>query len=157
MPRLVTSLILAAVVLSACGGSSADAGSRYLEIVNPVNCALQRLTDIERAASLGDGSFDPVALPSVQAGLAEVASLRRVAVREMLGENWPGSVSEQIEGMAEIWALAAEREQRLADAYDLGAYNMLMMQNLNDPLQDANPGLIRARLDVESAQETNRC
>lgn len=156
MARFPAVVIMVVVVMvAAC--SSTDAGSRYLEIVNPVNCALERIQAIERGASLGDGSFDPMALGSVQAGFAELASLRRTAVRELLNEKWPGSVSGEMDAMAEMWALVAERERNLADAYDLGAYNLLAVQHMNSPLEGANPGLIRAQLDLGSAEETNRC
>lgn len=143
------------ILMAAC--SPTDAGSRYLEIVNPVNCALERIQAIERSASLGDGSFDPMALGAVQDGLAELASLRRTAVRELLNEKWPSNVSGEMGAIAETWALAAEREQSLADAYDLGAYNLLAAQHMSNPLKGANPGLIRAQLNLGSAVQTNRC
>ena len=45
--------------------SDVDAGNLYLEIVNPVNCAVSAITELENANSMGDGTVDPSVLPEM--------------------------------------------------------------------------------------------
>jgi hypothetical protein len=137
--------------------ASGNPGERYLAAVNPVNCIVDELEQLERQASLGDGSFDPSVLPQMQGIWAKLASARRTAVRVLLNESWPSDVDAEIRELAGVWAQAAERHQALADAYDLGAYNLIIQNFTNNPLAETNPGLIRALLNLGSSQETNRC
>jgi hypothetical protein len=173
--RLSRKFLLALLVASgvACGGSdtpplasdapasvsraAGDPGERYLAAINPVNCLVEELGRLERQASLGDGSFDAAVLPQVQDVWGRLASARRTAVRVLLNDSWPTDVDAEIRKLASIWAQAAERNQALADAYDLGVYNVTIQSFNNNPLDEPNPGLIRALLNVGSAQETNRC
>lgn len=169
--KILLVLLVAAGV--ACGGSetpplvsnapvsvsraSGEPGERYLAAINPVNCLIEELGRLERQASLGDGSFDAAVLPQVQDVWGRLASARRTAVRVLLNDSWPTDVDAEIRKLASIWAQAAERNQALADAYDLGVYNVTIQSFDNNPLDEPNPGLIRALLNVGSAQETNRC
>lgn len=166
-------LALVAVTGVACGGAdtppliinapasvtaaTGEPGERYLAAINPVNCLIEELGRLERQASLGDGSFDAAVLPQVQDVWGRLASARRTAVRVLLNDSWPTDVDAEIRKLASIWAQAAERNQALADAYDLGVYNVTIQSFDNNPLDEPNPGLIRALLNVGSAQETNRC
>ena len=133
----------------------AAAGKRYLEIVNPVNCAARAVRAIENANSLGDGTFDASALTEIQNAAGKMASARQTAFRQMLDYAWPSKVKSEIELLAADWAKLAVSEQLLADAYDLGAYNSLNAET--KPQGQGNPGLIRGLLGLGTAEETDQC
>jgi hypothetical protein len=135
----------------------ASAGQKYLEIVNPVNCASRGLLAIEEANSLGDGTIDPSALGEIQAGFGLVAITKQTAFRQLLDYNWPSSVQSEIDILAADWARQASMYQQLADAYDLGAYNTTLTDFKAQPPGAGNPALIRGLLGVGAAAETDQC
>ena len=134
-----------------------SAGQKYLEIVNPVNCASRGLLAIEEANSLGDGTIDPSALGEIQAGSGLVATTKQTAFRQLLDYNWPSSVQSEIDILAADWARQASMYQQLADAYDLGAYNTTLTDFKAQPPGAGNPALIRGLLGVGAAAETDQC
>ena len=133
------------------------AGKRYLEIVNPVNCANRAELAIEKAHSLGDGTIDPAVLNEIQSAFGERAAARQTAFRQMLDYAWPSKVKNEIEVLAADWAKIAILEQQLADAYDLGAFNSLAADVKSRPQGQGNPGLIRGLLGLGTAEETDQC
>ena len=135
----------------------AAAGKRYLEIVNPVNCANRAHLAFEEAHSLGDGTIDPTVLNELQSLIGEKASARQTAFRQMLDYAWPSKVKSEIDVLAADWAKVAVLQQRLADAYDLGAYNSLAADMKSQPQGQGNPGLIRGLLGLGTAEETDQC
>lgn len=135
----------------------AAAGKRYLEIVNPVNCANRAQLAIEKANSLGDGTIDPAVLNEIQSAFGKIASARQTAFRQMLDYAWPSKVKNEIEVLAADWAKVAVWQQQLADAYDLGAYNTLMADLRSQPKGQGNPGLIRGLLGLGTSEETDQC
>jgi hypothetical protein len=135
----------------------ATAGQKYLEIVNPVNCANREARAIEEANSLGDGSFDPSVLGEMQAAYSLMASTKQTAFRQMLDYTWPSNVQGEMETLASDWARQAGWFQQLADAYDLGAFNSIAADIKAQPQGDGNPALIRGLLGVGTAAETDQC
>lgn len=133
-----------------------DAGTRYLAIVNPVNCAVRRVADLERRHSLGNGTVDPSFFEDFISAWAERASARQSAYRELLAARWPTAVAADIEVLAREWANLAQMEQDVANSYDVGSYNLALQQILSAP-SEANPGAIRAMLGLAPAEETDRC
>ena len=136
--------------------SVGDAGSRYLAIVNGINCMVRELQAFERLHSLGDGTIDPTMIPEVQVIWVKLASLREAAIREFLAEKWPAEVSNEINLLARDWATIARFEVLLSLAYDVGAYNQIMAQSIAFKAS-GNPGYVRAVLGIGPATETDQC
>jgi hypothetical protein len=135
----------------------ASAGQKYLEIVNPVNCAIRSELAIEEANSLGDGTIDASALGDIQTAAGLVASTKQTAFRQMLDYTWPSNVQSEIDTLAADWARQAGWYQQLADAYDLGAFNSILTDIKAQPQGDGNPALIRGLLEIGAAAETDQC
>ncbi len=135
----------------------ASAGQKYLEIVNPVNCAARQALAIEEANSLGDGTIDASALGDIQTAAGLVASTKQTAFRQMLDYTWPSNVQNEIDTLAADWARQAGWYQQLADAYDLGAFNSILTDLKAQPQGDGNPALIRGLLEIGTAAETDQC
>lgn len=136
----------------------ADAGAVYLEIVNPVNCAYRKFLDLESANSLGDGTFDPSALSEMKSAVADLGGARQVAFRSLMAQKWPDIIASDIDMMARDWAKAANAEEFVSGAVDIGAYNVAVASYLElASKSSANPGYIRATLGVGPASETDRC
>lgn len=135
-----------------------ESGAIYLEIVNPVNCANRAVTDLESANSLGDGTVDPAVLPELKSAVGKLAAARQVAFRSFMSKKWPDVVAPDIEIMARDWANAANAEESISGAVDLGVYNVLLA-SYRDLMSksSANPGFIRATLGVGPASETDQC
>lgn len=144
------------------GGSSADvlsideAGARYLDIVNPVNCAVTASVEVEKAHSLGNGTVDPAYLGELTSAWGRVAAARQTAYRELLDTTWPPEVAAEIDLMARDWSKVAQLEQGVANSYDVGSFNFAAQQVLNFPIT-SNPGIIRAKLNLAPATETDHC
>lgn len=135
-----------------------DAGAVYLEIVNPVNCANKAITELESGNSLGDGTADPAVLSELKSAFGELAAARQIAFRSLLSKEWPDVIALDIELLARDWAKAANAEEQLSGAVDLGAYNLAGASYLDlKSRSTANPGFIRATLEVGPASETDRC
>lgn len=135
----------------------ASAGQRYLEIVNPVNCAVRQGLALEEANSLGDGTIDASALGELQTSAGLVASTKQTAFRQMLDYTWPSNVQNEVKTLASDWARQASWYQQLADAYDLGAFNTILLDFKAQPQGEGNPALVRGLLGVGTAAETDQC
>jgi hypothetical protein len=135
-----------------------DAGELYLEIVNPVNCEVRAISELENANSMGDGTVDPSVLPEMKYLYSALGAARERAVRDFLEVVWPSTVATDIEMLAREWSKAARAETAISTVVDLGAYN-IAMTNYLDLLKnsDANPGYIRSALGVGPATETDQC
>lgn len=135
-----------------------DAGELYLEIVNPVNCEVRAISELENANSMGDGTVDPSVLPEMKYLYSALGAARERAVRDFLEVEWPSTVATDIEMLAREWSKAARAETAISTVVDLGAYN-IAMTNYLDLLKnsDANPGYIRSALGVGPATETDQC
>jgi len=138
--------------------SDVDAGNLYLEIVNPVNCAVFAITELENANSMGDGTVDPSALPEMKDLYSALGAARERAVRDFLEVEWPSTVAPDIEMLAREWSKAARAETGISTVVDLGAYNVAMSALLELwANSEANPGYIRSSLGVGPASETDQC
>ena len=136
----------------------ADAGTVYLEIVNPVNCAVHKATDLESANSLGDGTTDPSVLSELKSAYAAIGAARQVAFRSLMEQRWPDAIASDVETLARDWAKVAIAEESLSSAVDVGQWNVYMTAFLElRSKTTANPGFIRATLGVGPASETDRC
>ncbi len=135
-----------------------DAGELYLEIVNPVNCEVRAISELENANSMGDGTVDPSVLPEMKDLYSALGAARERAVRDFLEVEWPSTVATDIEMLSREWSKAARAETAISTVADLGAYN-IAMTNYLDLLKksDANPGYIRSALGVGPATETDQC
>jgi len=138
--------------------SGVKAGILYLEIVNPVNCEVRAISELENANSMGDGTVDPSVLPEMKYLYSALGAARERAVRDFLEVEWPSTVATDIEMLAREWSKAARAETAISTVVDLGAYN-IAMTNYLDLLKnsDANPGYIRSALGVGPATETDQC
>ena len=135
-----------------------EAGAIYLEIVNSVNCASRAITDLESANSLGNGTFDPAALPELKSAFGKLAAARQIAFRSLMSTKWPDVIAPDIELMARDWAKAANAEEFMSGVVDLGAYNVAGASYADVVSKStANPGFIRATLGVGPASETDQC
>ena len=138
--------------------SGVEAGFRYLEIVNPVNCAIRAISDLENANSMGDGTVDPSALPEMKDLYSALGAARERAVRDLLEVEWPSTVATDIEMLAREWSKAARAETGISTVVDLGAYNVAMSTLVEFwANSEANPGYIRSALGVGPATETDQC
>lgn len=138
--------------------SDVDAGNLYLEIVNPVNCAVSAITELENANSMGDGTVDPSVLPEMKDLYSALGAARERAVRDFLEVEWPSTVAPDIEMLAREWSKAARAETGISTVVDLGAYNVAMSALLELwANSEANPGYIRSSLGVGPASETDQC
>jgi hypothetical protein len=137
--------------------SKSAAGKKYLEIVNPVNCAIKAELKLEASISLGDGTLDPSYLKEIQAAYGKAADAKQTAFRQMLEFTWPTDVQGEMKIIAAEWAQDANTLQDIADAYDLAVFNEAVTNLKNRPTPKANPGLIRGLLGVGPSTETDRC
>lgn len=133
-----------------------DAGSRYLSIVNGLNCMMRESQAFEKRNSLGDGTIDPTMISEAQVIWAKLASLREAAIREFLAEKWPAEVSNEIDLIARDWATVARIAVNLSKAPDVGVYNQIMAQSIAFKAS-GNPGYVRAVLGIGPATETDQC
>ena len=147
----------------AAGALSLDeAARRYLQIVNPVNCAVNAFLAFEAENNFDDGSMPASLLDEALAHWGDQAVARQVAYRELLDEPWPTEVAEEIDLLARAWAQQAQEEQSLSESGSLGAYNSTLQFLLANggfaaDAEPANPGLIRATLGLEPSSVTDNC
>ena len=134
----------------------AEAGERYLEIVNDVNCAMRSYILLENSYALGDGTFDYVGLVELQPALSYLAEARESAVRNFLKISWPESVAAEIDLLSREWSKLARLEYSLSEAPDIGTFEIVSAEYRNFTTQ-SNPGYIRATLGVGPSSETDRC
>jgi|LakMenE01Jun11ns_1017448.scaffolds.fasta_scaffold9776326_1 hypothetical protein len=134
-----------------------SAGQKYLEIVNPVNCAVKAELAIEEANNLGNMTVDPSVLGEMQSAWGVVASTKQTAFRQMLDYTWPSNVQSEIEILAADWAKQASYYQGFADAFDLATFNYKVAAYLELPPGQGNPSLIRGLLGVGTSAETDQC
>jgi hypothetical protein len=138
--------------------SGVEAGFLYLEIVNPVNCAIRAISDLENANSMGDGTVDPSVLSEMKYLYSALGAARERAVRDFLEVEWPSTVATDIEMLAREWSKAARAETGISTVVDLGAYNLAMSTLVEFwANSEANPGYIRSALGVGPATETDQC
>ena len=60
--------------------SGVKAGILYLEIINPVNCEVRAISELENANSMGDGTVDPSVLPEMKYLYSALGAARERAV-----------------------------------------------------------------------------
>ena len=134
------------------------AGRRYLEIVNPVNCAMKSLLAFEGEHGNGTTILDPSLFDDYMAQWSRVASARQGAYRQLVGETWPLTATADVSALARAWATQAQTEQALSESQNVELYNAAAQRMLdNSSGSTANPGMIRALLNLAPATETDRC
>jgi len=105
------------------GMSMDDAASKYAAIVRPTNCALMDYSAVESKYDLGNGEVDLVGIDELTTNVGRVASARQKAVEELVGNDWPEEVGDDIEALALFWAGLQRKESAVSKATDLGTWN----------------------------------
>jgi hypothetical protein len=134
------------------------AGQKYLEIVNAVNCATKKRTELENANINDDGTVDIAAFDETIKLYGEIASYRQVAYRSLLNYEWPENVQAEIRNLASEWAKWAQEEQAISETVNIATFNTLvndLIKKSNSSI--ANPGLVRGLLGLDSASVTDNC
>lgn len=130
------------------------AGSRYLEIINPLNRARRALISFEQAHVYGGTGVVPAVFDQQKALVGNLAAARQAAYRLLLDEQWPA----EVETLAREWSLQGQVEQEIADALNVDSFNILIEGMKSNPVVvTANPGVIRAILNLAPLTETDRC
>ena len=133
-----------------------DAGRKYLEIVNAVNCATKKRTELENANSNEDGTVGIAAFDETIKLYGEIASYRQIAYRALLNYEWPENVQVEIRNLASEWAKWAQEEQAISETVNVATFNTLVNELIKKSNTSiANPGLVRGLLGLDPATVTD--
>lgn len=131
-------------------------GRIYLEIVNSVNCLMRRISLTEEENMIAENQVDPIYFDELRRLFASLAEARSVASTQLQRHDWPESIKNEIDTMANSWALVSQLELEIAEANTIDSYNTAYYNWLYNDLP-SNPQFIRSQLGVGSADITDRC